>query len=73
MYRIMFDYKTARFVVQIWAYGLFWRNAQDLNYGTYNEALDAVQNIGLDKLYQDKSANAYQAYMAEGNARRLLV
>lgn len=63
MYRIHFDYKTARFVVQVLRCGLVWRSAEGLDYGTYDEATSAVTAIGLDKLYANKSHDKFRAYM----------
>jgi len=64
MYRIHFDYKTAQFVVQVVVLGLIWRNAQDMAYKTYDEALKAVSNIGLDKLYANRSDDQYRVHMS---------
>ena len=74
MYRITFDPKLGKFVIQICKLQCFWVNAADWQFDNYDHALAHVKQIGLDKLYQDKSANVYQAYMAEGNnMRRLMV
>ena len=67
MFRIIFDYKTARFVVQIIHLGMFWRNAEGLDYGTYDEAKKAVAALGLDKLYENKSADQYRMHMRLNN------
>lgn len=63
MYRIIFDYKTARFVVQIVSYQMFWRKAEGMEYGTFDEAVAAVKAVGLDKLYENKSADQYRIHM----------
>ena len=78
MFRIHFNPKTGRFVIQIGCcLGLFWRTVQrevhglggepaavlDHEFDTYNEALIYATNIGIDTLYADRSANQFRAHM----------
>ena len=78
MYRIHFDPKIGRFVIQvaIWL-GLRWKTvmvAQETeskvtftfekhSFAKYNDAMAHVAEIGLDKLYQNKSVNCYREHM----------
>ena len=59
-YRIFFNYQTAKFEVQILAYIFFWRTAKGMTYETLGEAQSKINQIGLDKLYVNKSADTYR-------------
>ena len=51
MFRIIFDPKTSRFVVQIIKWGLFWHtclnDGEPMRFETYIEARHWVNSIGL--------------------------
>ena len=78
MYRIHFDPKISKFVVQVQRFGLLWVTCTVLcidregpndvyltnTFDTYLKAAEYVTAIGLDTLYADKSANMYRAHMA---------
>lgn len=74
MFRIHFDPKLGRFIVQIHHLGMFWRSVMALNedksgtdllmFKTFDEASEYVKSIGLDKLYRNGSANEFRKYMA---------
>ncbi len=75
MFKIEFDPRIGAFVVAVIKWGFVWQRVADaenqdrpLEFRTYDTACQYVQAIGLDKLYQDRSANKYNAYMAD--ARR---
>lgn len=63
MYRIYFDPKTSTFVIQILMCNVLWRNAKGMSFATYDEAQRKVAEVGLDKLYTNKSADQYRDYM----------
>lgn len=73
MFRIHFDPKLGRFIVQIHHLGMFWRSVMALNedksgtdllmFKTFDEASEYVKSIGLDKLYRDMSVNKFREYM----------
>ena len=82
MYRIVFDPQLGKFVIEVSVFGgLWWRRVQsiainsqdsvtdDIQFPTYLKAYEHVINIGLDKLYEDRSANKYRQYMAEGGVK----
>ena len=72
MFRIHFDPKLGRFIVQVKT-GLFWRTTMCLAdgsdktdkclYKTYDEAMDHVKSVGLDKLYRDGSRNRFDSFL----------
>lgn len=74
MFRIYFDPKLGRFIIQVHRLGIFWRSVMALNddssgtnqlmFKTFDEASEYVKSIGLDKLYRDGSANKFREYMA---------
>ena len=74
MFRIHFDPKLGRFIVQIHYLGVFWRSVMALNedksgtdlqmFKTFDEASEYVKSIGLDKLYRNGSVNEFRKYMA---------
>jgi len=62
MYRIHFDIKTGKFVVQVVCCHLFWRSVPDVAFANYFEAVEHVKLIGLDQLYADRSVNKFGGY-----------
>lgn len=72
MFRIHFDPKLGRFVLQVKT-GLFWRTTMSLAnsndttswmlFATYDEVMDHVKAIGLNKLYRDGSRNVFDAFV----------
>ena len=64
MFRIIFDPKTSRFIVQIIEWGLFWRTCMNsidgkpMRFETYVKARHWINNIGLTSacLEQDQKA-----------------
>lgn len=50
MFRIIFDPKTARFVVQILQWAVWWRTCHEASFDTYAEARHWVNSIGLNSL-----------------------
>lgn len=77
MYRISFDPKTGRFIIQILRFGLFWVRVMEFvldtdgshdhfacaYFQTYDAARKHVEAIGLDQLYQDRSENVRRNFM----------
>lgn len=59
MYRISFDTRTSRFIVQVLRFGLFWVTCRskldhDWQFETYGEARNWVKSIGLDRAYLEQ-------------------
>lgn len=79
MYRIHFDPKIGRFIIQVMVLGCFWAPVKKLadtndkvdrlTFNKFSEAVDHVEAIGLDKLYADKSANKYRSHIGKGYER----
>jgi hypothetical protein len=85
MYRIHFDQKIGRFIIQVLVYGFSWKTvlvAKELkgeapypikfdfekhSFRTFEEAGKHISEIGLDKLYQNKSANCFHKHMNSGH------
>lgn len=75
MFRIHFDPKLGRFLIQINRHHIFWKSIMTLNedssssevmmFKTFGEASDYVKSIGLDKLYRDRSENKFREYMGQ--------
>ena len=75
MFRIHFDPKLGRFLIQINRHHIFWKSIMTLNedssssevmmFKTFGEASDYVKSIGLDKLYRDRSENKFREYMEQ--------
>ena len=68
MYRITFDPRLGKFVVEIISFfGFIWRRVLSEGewrvFNTYDEACAYVKAIGLDKLYENKSADRYREYI----------
>ena len=70
MYRIHFDPKIGRFIIQVLVLGFIWApvkklaesndKVEQLTFQKFDDAVSHVKSIGLDKLYADKSANVYR-------------
>jgi len=63
-YRISFDYKTSKFVIEIQGFaGLVWNQARDeqregIRFDSYKIAREHVSKIGLDSIYADFTKGA---------------
>ena len=67
MFRIEFDHTNGCFVIQVLRMCFFWKNVQLSDcFTTYEDAVRHVKTIGLDKLYEDKSANKFREHMGNG-------
>ena len=63
MYRIVFDPKISRFVVQIMVWHLFWRDChrettdsrERITFGTYSDAAKWVASTGLKEAYAEQA------------------
>ena len=69
MYRIHFDPSVGQFVIQVVALALYWRTVRDRSgkiefFETFEDAMARVDHIGLSRLYRNKSADKFRAYMA---------
>ena len=64
MFRIHFDEQTSRFIVQVLRYNFLWRTVKGIDFETLLKARDYVGEIGLDRLYQDRSADKYNSFIA---------
>lgn len=53
MYRIVFEPTTARWLVQILSYHLFWRTVQTEDFKVFNQAQGFVRDVGLDQVYRN--------------------
>ena len=62
MFRIIFDYKTSRFIVQIIKWGLFWHtclnDGEPMRFETYIEARHWVNSIGLTSAFLEQDQKA---------------
>lgn len=69
MFRIHFVAARACFVLQVLRFGCFWvtvtKYEDDLEFQTFEEACNKVREIGLDKLYSDKSNNRFREHMQQ--------
>lgn len=60
LFRIHFDPATSCFIVQMLAWGFFWRTCCDgsaavrQTFDTYAQAQEWVKSIGLDKAYREQ-------------------
>ena len=57
-YRITFAHKVGKFVIEVQGFaGMYWSPAKDGNkvrhFDTYDQAVNHVKTIGLDRVYQD--------------------
>lgn len=82
MFRIHFDPRLGRFLIQVKVNGFFWKNVMKLadkepiseamTFKTFADAQEHVKSIGLDKLYANKSENRFREYMGgQGYARMI--
>lgn len=69
MYRIVFDPDTAKWVIQLKAFGLFWRRIKTnpLGFENYDLAASYVENVGLDKVYRNYHRTAVAEIFAGGH------
>lgn len=63
MFRIHFDEQSSRFIIQVLRYGFLWRTVKGSDFTSLIGARDYVSEIGLDRLYKDRSADKFDAYM----------
>ena len=64
MYRIVFDPRVSRFVVQILVWHLFWKDCcfvpdtakerKRITFGSYKDAIKWVENLGLRDAYTEQ-------------------
>lgn len=76
MYRIHFNPKIGRFIIQVLIFGCIWApvkklaesndKVEQLTFQKFDDAVSHVKSIGLDKLYADKSANKYREHIRMG-------
>jgi len=72
MFRIHFDPTLGRFILQVKT-GLFWRTTmrladssdktESMLFAKYDDVMDHVKAIGLNKLYRDGSRNKFDAFV----------
>ena len=76
MYRIYFEPNGGYFCIQVLFLGFIWQDVKRLNKDNKIEVMkfedltsvrDEVKNIGLDVLYEDRSADKYRRHMQGGN------
>lgn len=63
MYRIHFNPKTGKFVIQVQAFSMLWVDAKGMSFATYDEAASHVEEVGLNKLYEDRSEDKRRSFM----------
>ena len=75
MYRIHFEPNGGYFCIQVLFLGFIWQDVKRLNKDNKIEVMkfedltsvrDEVKNIGLDVLYEDRSADKYRRHMQGG-------
>lgn len=81
MFRIHFEPELGRFLIQVNKYHFLWCSVMALNsdnsgcevmlFKTFDEALNYVKSIGLDKLYSDRSENNFRAHMGTSGYARM--
>lgn len=77
MFRIHYDWQSGTFIIQIGIWGgLFWKTvmrkikgpgddvSEVIRFDTFEKAINYVNQIGLNTLYLDKSANKYRQHLA---------
>lgn len=74
MYRIEFDPAVGMFIIQVLRYGMIWVTvngkqgdepiATPFRFNKFSTAQAHVSQIGLDKLYENKSADRYRAHVS---------
>lgn len=76
MYRIHFEPHGGYFCIQVLFLGFIWQDVKRLNKDNKIEVMkfedltsvrDEVKNIGLDVLYEDRSADKYRRHMQGAN------
>lgn len=76
MYRIHFEPHGGYFCIQVLFLGFIWQDVKRLNKDNKIEVMkfedltsvrDEVKNIGLDVLYEDRSADKYRRHMQGDN------
>ena len=76
MYRIHFEPNGGYFCIQVLFLGFIWQDVKLLNKDNKIEVMkfedltsvrDEVKNIGLDVLYEDRSADKYRRHMQGAN------
>ena len=76
MFRIHFEPKGGYFCIQVLFLGFIWQDVKRLNKDNKIEVMkfedltsvrDEVKNIGLDVLYEDRSADKYRRHMQGAN------
>ncbi len=76
MYRIHFEPHGGYFCIQVLSLGFIWQDVKRPNkdskievmkFGDLTSARDEVKNIGLDILYEDRSADKYRRHMQGDN------
>lgn len=76
MYRIHFEPNGGYFCIQVLFLGFIWQDVKRLNKDNKIEVMkfedltsvrDEVKNIGLDVLYEDRSADKYRRHMQGAN------
>jgi dimeric dUTPase (all-alpha-NTP-PPase superfamily) len=55
MFRIDFDHKTCRFVVQVLTWGILWKTCEKVAFETYADARHWVNSIGLNRVFIDQN------------------
>lgn len=80
MYRIHFEPKGGYFCIQILFFCVIWRNVRRLSidnkkmealkFPDLESAREEVKKIGLDELYQDRSADKFRLHM-QGNSHAI--
>lgn len=63
MFRIHFDETKNHFVIQVLRYGFLWRTVRGLDFTSLLAARSYANQIGLDELYKDRSADKFNGYM----------
>ena len=78
MYRIHFEPNGGYFCIQIMFLGFFWRDMkrfdsdkkmETVRFPNLVSARTEANQIGLDKLYQDRSADKYRQHMQQAPAQ----
>ena len=68
MYRIHFKHNGGFFCVQVMFLGMFWvsvkRDGKIIQHNTFDAATRAVVDLGIHKLYENKSEGKYHQHMS---------
>ena len=71
MYRIHFKHLGGFFCIQVVVFGLMWvsvrKDGKIVQHETFDSASKAVVDLGLDKLYENKSADMYRQQVRQPN------